>query len=87
MSLVLVLKVVVATGLTAYGVISIWRSLEKMIKNTHDVSRDTEFSKEMLSPYSRYWIGRYYGPFNGVMAGLLLIGFAVLVYLSEWMPS
>ena len=47
-----------------------------------DIERDSALSKRLLAPYTRYWIGRYYAPFNGIVSGLLLIGVAALVYFA-----
>jgi hypothetical protein len=54
-----------------------------LINRSQDISQDSAFSKKHLSPYTRYWIGRYYAGFAGIGAALAFFALAAILYLAH----
>jgi hypothetical protein len=60
----------------AYGLLTM-TGLKK-----HDISKDSEFDKKVLSERDRYIIGRYIGPFKLIAAGLGAISLGLILHFS-----
>jgi len=61
----------------AYGALTVLG-----IINT-DTQRDSEMDKKMLSEKNRYFIGRYWAGFQGVIAGVGFIALGVALYFLK----
>jgi hypothetical protein len=76
-----IIKTVITAILVLIGAREVISNLRIMLSNKPpDIEHDSALSKYLFSPYTRYWIGRYHGPFEGIVSGLLLIAVAALIY-------
>ena len=77
------MKEILVLLLIIIGVVFIITSIRTLLNKLPDMEHDTALSKRLLSPYTRYWIGRYYAGFNGILAGVTLLAMAIILYLSK----
>jgi hypothetical protein len=48
-----------------------------------DISKDSKWDKKHLSPETRYFIGRYYAGFQGVVGGVAAIALGLILLWSH----
>jgi hypothetical protein len=75
---------VVALLLAADGVRSIVDGVRTLSNKSPDIEHDSESEKRLLSPYTRYWISRWYTGFTFVRAGVGFVLFATLLWFAKW---
>jgi uncharacterized membrane protein YfcA len=71
-----------ATGLAILGLISIVLATRTLVDKSPDIEHDSTLSKQFLSPYTRYWIGRYYAGLAGIGAGFAFLVLAAGLYFG-----
>jgi hypothetical protein len=57
--------------------------VRSLLNRSPDLERDSFLSKKLLSPYTRYWIGRYYAGLTGIGACFAFLALAVILYLAK----
>jgi hypothetical protein len=77
----MIFQKIIALILLILGILEIVESIRTFIDPSPDIEHDSVLSKRLLSPYTRYWIGRYSAGLHGMAAG---IGFLVLAAIFYW---
>ena len=74
----------VALLLAADGIWSIVGGVRTLSNKSPDIEHDSESEKRLLSPYTRYWISRWYNGFDYLQAGIGFLLFAALLHFAKW---
>lgn len=67
-------------GFGVLGIVMFVSGVRTLLNRSPDLERDSFLSKRLLSPYTRYWIGRYYAGLAGIGAGFAFLVLAVGLY-------
>jgi len=74
---------VLVIGLIIIGLLSLVSAIRTFLDKSPNIDKDSEVSKMSLSPYSRYWIARYYMGINRLVIAMGLLVFAAIFFFSS----
>ena len=77
------MKYIVPAGLAFIAVYFLVSGVRTLSNKNVDIEHDSSLSKKLLSPYNRYWIGRYYAGLSGIGAGFAFMALAVILFLAS----
>jgi uncharacterized membrane protein YfcA len=69
-------------GFGILGLVMFISGVRTLLNRSPDIDHDSVLSKKLISPYTRYWIGRYYAGLAGVGAGFAFIVLAAGLYFG-----
>ena len=73
-----------AVLLAVDGIRSIVEGVRTLANKSPDIEHDSESEKKLLSPYTRYWISRWYNGSVFLRAGIgFLLLAALIIYISK----
>jgi hypothetical protein len=60
-----------------------WIGLKTLLDKSPDIEHDSKLDKWLFSPYTRYFLGRYYAGGQLLAAGLFCFVAAYIVYIAR----
>ena len=72
-----------AVLLAVDGIRSIIEGVRTLANKSPDIEHDSESEKKLLSPYTRYWISRWYDGSVFLRAGIGFLLLAALLYFAK----
>ena len=77
------LTAVVIVALIVVGAFLVVEGVRTLLNRSPDIDHDSVLDKKLLSPYTRYWIGRYYSGFQLLGAGIGILLLAAFLYSTK----
>jgi hypothetical protein len=77
------LMAVAIFALIVVGAFLVVEGVRTLLNRSPDIDHDSALDKKLLSPYTRYWIGRYYSGFQLLGSGIGILLLAAFLYLEK----
>jgi hypothetical protein len=77
-----ILQHIPSIGFGILGVIMFIGGVRTLLNKSPDIDHDSALSNKLMSPYTRYWIGRYYAGLAGIGAGFAFLVLAAGLYFG-----